>query len=177
MAQKPKVIGVVAGSFDPITIGHAHLISEAALLADELHIVVGVNPSKKYLFNGDERLALVQEVVASLGIRGTPVHYHYLKDRLLIQLAAELNVTHLIRGIRSTEDFTYETQMALVNRKVNREIGTLYIVPPPELSEVSSSTVKGLVGYQDWESIVSQYVHSSVLAALAKKQLEQGSNG
>ncbi|WP_063802278.1 pantetheine-phosphate adenylyltransferase [Burkholderia ubonensis] len=172
---KAKTIGLVGGSFDPITLGHAHLFVESARMFDELHIVIGVNPSKKYLFSAEERESLVRQVVADLNITGTPVHFHYLKDRLLIQLAGELGVTHLVRGIRSTEDFTYETQMALVNRKINPVISTVYLVPPPELSEVSSSTVKGLVGFEGWQQIVGQYVHPTVLDALARKHLAKRS--
>jgi pantetheine-phosphate adenylyltransferase len=170
--RKAKTICVVAGSFDPITLGHGHLIREAACMFDEMHVVVGVNPTKKYLFSAEERLTLVSDVVRSMEIKDMPVHFHYLKDKLLIQLAGEVGATHLVRGIRSTEDFNYETSMALVNRKINPFIGTVYLVPPPELSEVSSSTVKGLVGFEGWESIVSQYVHPLVLDALKRKHLE-----
>lgn len=172
---KPKSIGLVGGSFDPITVGHTHLIAEAARMVDELHVVIGVNPAKKYLFGAEAREKMVRAVVADIGIKGTPVHFHYLKDRLLIHLASDLQVTHLVRGIRSTEDFTYETQMALVNRKINPAIQTVYLVPPPELSEVSSSTVKSLVGFENWEMIVGQYVHPLVLDALKRQHL--GSQG
>ncbi|HDR9106018.1 pantetheine-phosphate adenylyltransferase [Paraburkholderia sp. A2RO-4L] len=175
MKKKPKTICMVGGSFDPITVGHAHLIQQAARMADELHVVIGVNPAKKYLFSEAERLTLVHHVVGDLDIHDTPVHIHFLKNRLLIQLAHEVGVTHLVRGIRSTEDFTYETQMALLNRKFNPVIQTLYIVPPPELSEVSSSTVKGLVGLEGWQGFVSQYVHPKVLDALARTHLNSHS--
>ena len=83
-------------------------------------------------------------------------------------VAAKVEATHLIRGIRNNEDFGYETQMALVNRKIAPGIKTVYMAPPPELSEVSSSTVRGLVGFTDWEHIVKGYVHPTVLRALAE---------
>lgn len=167
--SKKRTIGLVGGSFDPITNGHAYLIAEAARMVDELHVVIGVNPAKKYLFAEQERESLVRRVVDDLALP-TPVQLHFLKGDLLIQLAGRLDVTHLIRGIRSAEDFSYETQMALVNRKIDPSIRTIYLAPPPELTEVSSSTVKGLVGFSDWQSIVGQYVHPEVLAALAGKQ-------
>jgi pantetheine-phosphate adenylyltransferase len=163
-------IGIVAGSFDPITNGHAWLIAEAARLVDELHIAIGVNPQKKYTFSDDERKELVGRVVDSLRLEGeAKPRIHFLRNDLLIQLAGRVRATHLIRGIRNSEDFNYETQMALVNRRIDPEIRTVYMAPPPELSEVSSSTVKGIVGFTDWEPIVAQYVHPVVLEALRKK--------
>jgi pantetheine-phosphate adenylyltransferase len=167
--------GLVGGSFDPLTDGHTHLIVEAARLFDEVDIVIGVNPSKKYLFSAEEREALVREVVATLAIKETPIHFHFLKDRLLIQLATDLGATHLLRGIRNATDYEYERQMALVNRKINPAIRTVYVAPPPELTEVSSSTVKGLVGFEGWEGIVRRYVHPKVLDALMRKHLEKQS--
>lgn len=166
--SKPRTIGLIGGSFDPITVGHAYLIEESARMVDELHVVIGVNPAKKYLFSDIEREVLVAKVIHDLNLE-TPVQIHFLKRDLLIQLATTLGVTHLIRGIRSAEDFGYETQMALVNRKINPDIRTIYLTPPPELTEVSSSTVKGLVGFTDWPKIVERYVHPAVLAALTDK--------
>lgn len=157
-------IGVVAGSFDPITKGHEWLITQAAGLCDELHVVIGTNPAKKYLFPDEERKRLVEAALRDLP--GSPeVSLHFLKNDLLIHLAQRAGATHLIRGIRNTEDFNYEVQMALVNRKICPNIQTVYLVPPPDLSEVSSSTVRGLVGFSGWEDIVAGYVSEDVLAA------------
>lgn len=165
-----ETIGVVAGSFDPITRGHEWLISEAARLVDRLYVVIGVNPAKKYLFGDADRKRLVEACVADLDMAGTPTTVHFLSNDLLIQFAVKAGATHLIRGIRDTSDFSYETQMALVNRKIAPQVKTVYMVPPPELSEVSSSTVRGLVGFSGWEDIVRGYVHPSVLQAFVDKQ-------
>ena len=158
-------VGVVAGSFDPITNGHAWLISEAARLVDELHVVIGVNPSKSYSFTDGQRREMVEAVVADLGLDAACVTVHFLKNDLLIQLAGRVGATHLVRGIRNAEDLSYEMQMALVNRRIEPDIRTVYLSPPPELSEVSSSIVKGLVGFNGWEKIVAGYVHPVVLEA------------
>lgn len=192
-----KSIGVVAGSFDPITHGHAWLIEKSALLVDELHIVIGVNPAKKYWFNENERLHMVRAVVesldqesrvpvfksrpnfpaGSLSLHGTKTEIHFLSKDLLIHFAGTVNATHLIRGIRNAVDFNYETQMAAVNRRIDPTIETFYLSPPSELSEVSSSTVRGLVGFTNWQSIVSSYVHPVVLSALnAKSKTHEGTN-
>ncbi len=161
--------GVVAFSVDPITRGHEWLISEAARLVDRLDLVIGVNPSKKYMFSVDERREMVEATLADMDLAGTPTRMHFLENDLLVHYAAKEGVTHLIRGIRNSEDFNYETQMALVNRKIAPAIKTVYMVPPPELVEVSSSVVRGLVGFTDWERIVAQYVHPAVLAAFKRK--------
>ncbi len=167
-------IGVVAGSFDPITRGHEWLIGEAARLVDHLHVVIGVNPAKKYTFSDAERRAMVETCVADLDVVGTPTDIHFLSNDLLIQFAVKAGATHLIRGIRDTSDFNYETQMALVNRKIAPAVRTVYMVPPPELSEVSSSTVRGLVGFNGWQDIVKGYVHPCVLAAFEHKLAQRG---
>lgn len=169
-----KTVGVVAGSFDPITHGHAWLIRQAAKLVDELHVVIGVNPTKRYSFTEAQRLALVQAVLRSelCPDAQARTQVHFLKSDLLIHFAASVGATHLVRGIRDMADFSYEVQMQQVNRKIHSEIQTVYLVPPPELSEVSSSTVRGLVGFTDWEQIVERYVHPEVLTAL-KAQCER----
>jgi pantetheine-phosphate adenylyltransferase len=169
-----NTIGIVAGSFDPITRGHGWLIEEAARLVDRLYIVVGVNPAKKYMFDEAERGRFLEEMLPELKLCGTPVDVHYLRQDLLVQFAARNQVTHIIRGVRNAVDFSYETQMAHINRKIDPAIRTVYMSPPAELSEVSSSTVKGLVGFTDWENIVKDYVHPGVVAAFKRKLAEQG---
>lgn len=162
-------IGIVAGSFDPITKGHEWLIQEAARLVDELHVVIGVNHTKQYMFDDATRRALVESSVKNMRLVGIPIRVHFLSNELLIQFAVKNNATHLIRGIRDTNDFNYETQMASVNRKIAPEVKTVYMVPPPQLSEVSSSTVKSLLGVQGWQDIVKGYVSPAVLKAFEKK--------
>lgn len=162
-------VGVVAGSFDPITRGHEWLIAEAARLVDELYVVIGVNSAKKYTFSDSTRKQLVEAAVADLPLNGTPTEIHFLSNELLIQFAVKHQATHLIRGIRDTGDFNYEVQMASVNRKIAPEVQTIYMTPPPHLSEISSSTVKSLVGVEGWQDIVKGYAHPAVLAAFEKK--------
>lgn len=166
-----KTVGVVAGSFDPITHGHAWLIQQAAKLVDELHVVIGVNPAKRYHFDEAQRLALVKAVLRTelCPEAQSRTQVHFLKNDLLIHFAASVEATHLVRGIRDVSDFSYEVQMQQVNRKIHSDIQTVYLVPPPELSEVSSSTVRGLVGFTDWEQIVGRYVHPDVLCALREQ--------
>ena len=165
--------GIVAGSFDPITNGHVWLIQQACTLLDKLYVVIGVNPSKKYYFSTEVRRQLVEETLAgSL----TPEQYGkveivYLENDLLINFATQVGVQYIVRGIRDTADFAYESQLRLVNRKINPAIETLFLIPPVELTEVSSSTVKGLVGFNGWETVVAQYVSPVVMRAFGAKTL------
>lgn len=170
---KAKTIGLIGGSFDPITRGHEYLIREGSRLVDELYVLVGVNSAKRYHFDDDERLALATEVVNDLGLC-TPTKVLMSRDHFLIDVATELGVTHLIRGIRNPQDFTYETEMAQVNRDFNPAISTVYVFAPPDLAKVSSSTVRGMVGFTHWQDRVAGFVHPKVLAALARKHAERG---
>lgn len=161
MAKK----GIVAASLDPITRGHSWLIDRALDLVDELWVVIGVNAAKKYDFSATERLDIATEVLRdSLSPENFKrLHIVFLENDLLINYASQIGVSHIIRGIRNTEDFNYEHQIQLVNKKINPNIETLYLIPPSNLTQVSSSTVKGLVGFNDWEKAVEDYVHPLVV--------------
>lgn len=163
-------IGMVAGSFDPITNGHEWLIRQALYLCDKVVVIVGNNPSKKYMFSGEERLNMIHRAIQIPDTNRFEVDY--LHDELLINAAKQRGCNFLIRGIRNAADFEYEQQVQLINRKIQPEIETLFVIPPRELTEVSSSTVKGLVGFKGWESIVSTYVHPAVLQALRERQVK-----
>ena len=167
-------IGIVAGSFDPITLGHMWLIRKAAEVLGEdgcLHIVVGVNPSKKYYFDAGERLTQINKVL--LNTFPTAL-YKMIKttvidNDLLINYARDVRASYIFRGIRNTEDFNYEAQIQQVNRKINPNVETVFFIPPSAMTEVSSSTVKGLVGFNGWEQIVEQYVDPIIVDEFKKK--------
>lgn len=165
-------IGIVAGSFDPITHGHVWLIKEACALMDQLYVVIGVNTAKKAYFTPEERLALVKATLEGKlpSASYNKVKVVFLENELLINYASEIGAEYIVRGIRNTEDFNYEYQMQLVNRKINQHVRMLYLFPPPQLTEVSSSTVKGLVAFKGWEAAVSRYVHPEVVAAFKEKK-------
>ena len=168
------MIGIVAGSFDPITNGHVWLIKKAAEIVGEngkLYIVMGVNSSKKYHFSVEERVAQIQEVLLDnlMNRAYQRVEVKVISDDLLISTAKELGATHIIRGIRNAKDFDYECEIQSVNRDIDSSIETIYLVPPPELVKVSSSTVKGLVGFKNWEDIVGKYVNPFIVSEFKKK--------
>lgn len=164
--------GVVAGSFDPITNGHTCLIRQSAQLMDKLYVVIGVNPAKKSLFTPEEREVLIEETLRSTLAPEifAKITICFLSKELIINFARNHGAQYIFRGIRNTEDFNYESQMQLVNLKICPEIETLFSIPPRELAEVSSSTVKSLLGFSGWESVAGEYVSPCVLQALIAKQ-------
>lgn len=164
--------GIVAGSFDPITNGHTWLIRQSAQLMDKLFVVIGVNPSKKSLFAPDQRQSLVEQTLRAELPEDlfSKITITFISNELLINFARDNHAQYIFRGIRNTEDFNYEAQMQLVNLKICPSIETLFSIPPRELTEVSSSTVKGLLGFAGWEAVAREYVSPSVLAALVSTQ-------
>ena len=132
-----KRSAVIPGSFDPITYGHLNIIERALEIFDQVHVGVAVNVSKNALFSMDERIALIEEVCG-----GDPRITVGAFEGLLVNHAAERNATALVRGLRAVSDFEYEFQMAHMNRKLNPEIETVFLMAGEEYFYVSSKLVK-----------------------------------
>lgn len=151
-----------AGSFDPITKGHLWVIQEALNMAQEVFVILAVNPSKKYLFDEKTRTSMVQEAIATL--EGS----HRIKvissqNEYVAQLATvTLQCDYLIRGIRSSVDFDYENIIQKTNTDVLYGAKTLFVIPPKELDSVSSSFVKSLVGPVGWHWHIKSFVPDCV---------------
>ncbi len=160
---------VYAGSFDPVTNGHLWMIERGAELFNELIVAVGVNPEKKYAFTPAERMAMLASCTSHL----SNVRVTQFENQYLVQYAASQGAGFVLRGIRTEEDFQYERGMRHINSDLNKAITTVFLMPPREISEVSSSMVKGMVGPQNWAETVKRYVPAPVL----KKFLERFGNG
>jgi pantetheine-phosphate adenylyltransferase len=162
---EPRRKAVYAGSFDPPTEGHMFMIREGSLLFDELVVAIGVNPDKKPLFTLEERLELLKAVT-----RDFPnVTISSFEARYLIDYAAQMKARYILRGIRNTPDFHFEQTMRNVNGDRNGAITTVFLMPPRELAEVSSSFVKGLVGPRGWAKFLRGMVPGAVHEALLRK--------
>lgn len=174
--EATKKIGVIAGSFDPVTLGHLWLIKKAFDLMDEVHVVMAVNASKKHRFSPEQRVELLRSSLEGYlgGDCFERLRLAELGNRLVVSYAKEVGAHYLLRGIRNGTDLDYEHQIQQVNRMANPNVETLYLFPPAELTAVSSSMVKNLVGIDDWEPLVAQFVSPSVLAAFQANAARQG---
>lgn len=152
---------VFAGSFDPPTFGHLNIIERAGRIFDEVHVVVSVNSEKKYLFSEKERLALMKELVA--GWKNVFVHSW---NSLIVEYAKKIGAGVLIRGVRNLADFSYEFDLAMMNRGLNPEIETVFLPTDPEYFVLRSSAIKELSSFG---GDVSSMVPKTVAAALRKK--------
>lgn len=128
---------IYPGTFDPITYGHLDVIRRAAALFHHVIILVARNTGKEPLFSAEERLSMVKAAVR--GIRGISTDVF---DGLLVDYARAHKATVLIRGLRAVSDFEYEFQMALTNRKLERAVDTVFLVPDERYTYLNSSIVR-----------------------------------
>jgi pantetheine-phosphate adenylyltransferase len=156
---------VYAGSFDPPTNGHLWMIERGLELFDRLIVAIGNNPSKSYSFSVDRRIELLRASVPSCE-RLTITHFD---NRYLVDYAATMGADSILRGIRSSDDYEYERVMRHINADMAPQITTIFLMPPREMAEVSSSMIKGLIGPEGWEDIVRRYVPAPVFDELARR--------
>ena len=155
------VKAVFAGSFDPPSFGHLNIIERAQKLFPEIHVVIAVNKNKNYCFSGEERLDVIQQLVS----RWNNVSVH-LWDSLIVDYAKKIKADVLIRGVRNDNDFLYEFDLAMMNKSLNPQIETLFLVPDPKFFVLRSSSIKELAAFG---GDVSTMVPPIVEAMLKKK--------
>jgi pantetheine-phosphate adenylyltransferase len=163
-------IGVYPGTFDPITRGHADIIRRGAKLVDKLIIGVTTNMSKNPLFTPDERIAMVEREVASLGIENVSVVGF---NALLMKFAERQGASVIIRGLRAVADFEYEYQMAGMNQQLNPNIETVFLMADVSLQPIASKLVKEIAMFGgDISRFVSSAVREDVVARIAANGLK-----
>ncbi len=133
---------IYPGSFDPPTCGHEDLIRRALALTDHLIVAVAINPAKAPLFSVDERMRLLTTLVGN-----DPRIELASFAGLLAEFARARDAGMVIRGLRAVSDFEYEFQMALMNRKLNPQLETVFLVPAVDLTYLSSSLVREVARY------------------------------
>jgi pantetheine-phosphate adenylyltransferase len=152
---------IYPGSFDPITNGHLDLVHRATKLFDRVIVAVAINEGKKPLFTLEERTALVKESLGS----STKVEVDSF-DGLLVNYVDKQGGQAIIRGLRAVSDFEFEFQLALMNRKLNGEVETIFMMPKDTYTFLSSRIVKEIARLG---GDVSAFVPEPVKRALAAK--------
>ncbi|MEK6578674.1 MAG: pantetheine-phosphate adenylyltransferase [Bdellovibrionota bacterium] len=153
---------IYPGSFDPITNGHLDILDRGLALFSEVTIVIAETSNKRSLFSDDERVDLVREAIK--GRKGVKV------DRwsgLIMEYAREHKINAVIRGLRAASDFEYEFMMASMNKQINTDVETVFMMTGQNLYFVSSSMIKELFRYG---GDISSYVPKSVLLRLKNKR-------
>lgn len=152
---------VIPGSFDPITYGHVDIIERVAQRFDEIHICVLKNSNKQGTFTVEERMALIEASVAN--IPNVQVHQF---NGLLVDFCDEIGAKTIIRGLRAVSDFEYELRLTSMNKKLNSDVETLYMMTSTNYSFISSSVVKEVAQYK---ADISEFVPPPVEKALKEK--------
>lgn len=141
------------------------MIEQGLELFDHLYVAIGSNPSKNYTFSVDDRIAMLK---ASLP-QSERLTISEFNNRYLVDYAEEMNAQYILRGIRSPGDYEYERVMRHINGDMAQKITTTFLMPPRDITELSSSMIKGLTGPDGWEDIVQRYVPAPVMEQLLKQ--------
>lgn len=132
-----KRTAVYSGTFDPVTLGHEDVVRRAAGLFDDLIVAVAIAHHKSTRFSLSQRIELVQQALADVpNVRVLPF------DGLVMDFCRAQSACAVVRGIRNLTDFDYESQMAAMNRKLNPQVDTLFLLPQAELQCISSTLVR-----------------------------------
>lgn len=160
-------IGVYPGTFDPITLGHMDIIERGAKLVDELIIGVTTNIAKSPMFNDEERIAMVEREVSGIGNAKIRVVGF---NSLLMDFADAMDARVVIRGIRGVTDFEYEYQLTGMNRQLNHEVETVFLMADVALQPIASRLVKEIALYGgNISKFVSPAVRADVIARISKR--------
>jgi pantetheine-phosphate adenylyltransferase len=152
---------IYPGSFDPLTNGHLDVLQRAAKLFDRVVVAVAKNEGKNPLFTLDERLALVKDAAAHL-----PNVEADTFEGLLVEYVVQKKAQAIVRGLRAVSDFEFEFQLALMNRKLNENVETIFMMPKDTYTFLSSRIVKEIARLG---GDVSQFVAPNVQTALQNK--------
>jgi len=145
---------VYAGTYDPWTQGHSHVLQQAAPLFANITLAIGVNPAKKPYFDLDTRLAFLRDVAGEYN----NVRVDSFQGIYLVDYAESIGASYIIRGLRNAADFEYELSLAQINLGINPRIRTVYYAADRAFADISSSNVKGMIGPKGWKDVVKDYI-------------------
>ncbi|KYP21115.1 pantetheine-phosphate adenylyltransferase [Streptococcus parauberis] len=159
-------IGLYSGSFDPVTNGHMDIIDRASQLFDKLYVGIFYNTNKAGFLDLEGRIMVLEEALASYD----NVSVVWTDNRLAVDLAKELEVTHMVRGLRNPTDFEYESNLEYFNHRLDPSIDTVYLIARNNMQPISSSRVKELIHFN---SSIEGLVPQSVISYLEKMNEEK----
>jgi len=155
---------VYTGSFDPITLGHLHIIQRAAPLFDELIVGIGINADKQSLFEPRERVELVRSVTDGL----PNVQVEIFKG-LAVDFVREMNCRVMVRGIRPLTDIAGEFTMMMANHQLDPGIETVFLMASERYAHVSSSLLKQIAAVSDDDQQLAKFVPEAIIQPLRKR--------
>lgn len=154
-------IGIYPGTFDPITHGHTDIITRSLRVFDKVVVAVAPNPSKNPLFNLAERLDMVKLVMKDLGQVEVTAF-----EGLLVDYVERSGAHAIIRGLRAISDFEHEFQMALINRRLAKQVETVFLMPSEEYSYLSSTIIKDVANHG---GLLTAFLHPEVARRLQER--------
>lgn len=156
-----KNIVICAGSFDPPTNGHLNIVERSLKIFDHVVIAIAVNTSKETIFTAPERVEMLKEIYSE-----TPHVEIDSFEGLLVEYARSKGVTTIMRGIRNMSDYEYESQMALANKTLDKDVETLYMMTEGKYAHLSSSIIKEIITFG---GSLAGMIHPVVERELRKK--------
>ncbi len=160
--DKDFKIAIYPGTFDPITNGHVDIIKRSLRMFDRVVVAIAVNSQKKPLFSLEERISLVKQCFSP---NNSQIEVDTTSG-LIVEYAVKKNACAIVRGLRAVSDFDYEFQLALMNRKLERKVETVFLMPGFRWIYISSSIIKDAASHG---GDVSGVIPAHVLAALKEK--------
>jgi pantetheine-phosphate adenylyltransferase len=154
-------LAVYPGTFDPITLGHLNVIKRAAKIFDKVIVLVSINSSKRPAFTIEERVSQVRKVCE----RFSNVEVDF-SDKLVAEYCRDKGAKIMIRGLRALSDFEHECQMANINRKMNPDLDTFFLVADSKYTYLSSTAVKEMARYG---ADLSEYVPREIIQEIVEK--------
>lgn len=159
-------IVIYPGTFDPVTNGHIDVIKRAIDLFDKVVVTVARNPVKTPMFTVEERLTMLRE-----SLKEFPNVQVDSFEGLVVDHAKDVGAVGIIRGLRAVSDFEYEFQMALMNRKLDEDLRTIFLMPHERYTYLNSTIIRNLAQFH---SDVDDFVPPIVCDFLKKKNLKNG---
>ena len=157
-------IAIYPGTFDPMTLGHLDIAQRASNLFDKVIITLAINSSKTPLFSKEERLDFMRNAVKDI-----PNVIVDSFEGMLIKFAEKMGAIAVIRGLRAMSDFEFEFQLALMNRKQNQEITTVFLMPHEKYTYLNSTIIREVARFGgDVSSFITPYVAEKLMNKFAK---------